>query len=166
MSGIFALGPLPGPLNNGYGIRFVDTVPGASASAQQVLELNVQYWTGNGSNPAGDYIRFFVQDFNLHTTATIDVAALNPSGADEIYLSLNRAASSDLFTAEYAYVTGGTLGTLTSLGSAQGFLYENFVRPQFHVFATPVPEPENYAMLLAGLGLLGFMARRRKRQAA
>ena len=26
----------------------------------------------------------------------------------------------------------------------------------------PVPEPETYAMLLAGLGLMGFMARRRK----
>lgn len=28
---------------------------------------------------------------------------------------------------------------------------------------TPIPEPETYAMLLAGLGLLGFAARRRKR---
>ena len=27
---------------------------------------------------------------------------------------------------------------------------------------TPIPEPETYAMLLAGLGLLGFTARRRK----
>jgi len=29
-------------------------------------------------------------------------------------------------------------------------------------FATPVPEPEVYAMLLAGLGLLNFIGRRRK----
>jgi len=28
-----------------------------------------------------------------------------------------------------------------------------------------VPEPETYAMLLAGLGLVGFMARRRKQNA-
>ena len=30
-------------------------------------------------------------------------------------------------------------------------------------FATPIPEAETYAMLLAGFGLLGFVARRRKR---
>jgi hypothetical protein len=34
------------------------------------------------------------------------------------------------------------------------------------VSASPVPEPETYAMLLAGLGLLGFAARRRKLKAA
>lgn len=32
----------------------------------------------------------------------------------------------------------------------------------FHVNVLPVPEPETYAMMLAGLGLLGFSARRRK----
>ena len=31
---------------------------------------------------------------------------------------------------------------------------------------TPVPEPETYAMLLAGLGVLGFAARRKRRAAA
>jgi len=29
-----------------------------------------------------------------------------------------------------------------------------------------IPEPETYAMMLAGLGLMGFVARRRKQKAA
>ena len=28
--------------------------------------------------------------------------------------------------------------------------------------AAPVPEPETYALFMAGLGLMGFIARRRK----
>ncbi len=32
-------------------------------------------------------------------------------------------------------------------------------------YVTPVPEPETYAILLAGLGLIGFMARSRKEMA-
>jgi len=36
----------------------------------------------------------------------------------------------------------------------------------WYVPASPVPEPETYAMLLAGLGMLGFAARRRKQKEA
>jgi len=36
-----------------------------------------------------------------------------------------------------------------------------FDHVQYGAMATPVPEPENYALLLAGLGLMGFLARRR-----
>jgi hypothetical protein len=35
-----------------------------------------------------------------------------------------------------------------------------------HAFISAVPEPETYAMLLTGLGLMGFVARRRKQRAA
>jgi choice-of-anchor A domain-containing protein len=43
----------------------------------------------------------------------------------------------------------------------------HFFRPtNVQGFMAPVPEPETYAMLLAGLGMIGFMARRRQRAAA
>lgn len=35
---------------------------------------------------------------------------------------------------------------------------------QYGTMATPVPEPQTYALMLAGLGLVGFMARRRVRK--
>jgi len=37
---------------------------------------------------------------------------------------------------------------------------------QDQLFITPVPEPEIYAMMAAGLGLMGFVARRRKQSVA
>ena len=43
--------------------------------------------------------------------------------------------------------------------SSISFIEKKFV--SVAVVTTPVPEPETYAMLLASLGLVGFMARRR-----
>jgi hypothetical protein len=53
--------------------------------------------------------------------------------------------------AKYAFNAGGYQGYEALTGSA------------FGLQVTAVPEPESYAMLLAGLGLLGFAARRRAR---
>lgn len=49
------------------------------------------------------------------------------------------------------------LASTTQLGSA-AFVEKKFVGNS--VVITPVPEAETYAMMLAGLGLVGFMARR------
>jgi predicted extracellular nuclease len=51
-------------------------------------------------------------------------------------------------------VAGDVEGSHVSLSSAIG-------SPGSTAFAAAVPEPETYAMLLAGLGLIGFAARRR-----
>jgi len=65
------------------------------------------------------------------------------------------------------------LGSLTTIslkgtGASSGGTYVGLdnVNVTFNHFAVAVPEPETYAMMLAGLGLLGFSAKRRKQQSA
>jgi len=49
-------------------------------------------------------------------------------------------------------------GTVTS--TASGFMIDN--GGSLH-FALPIPAPETYAPMMAGLGARGFVARRRKK---
>ena len=56
--------------------------------------------------------------------------------------------------------TSGTRALVTQYGNSIGaatFAYDAGVL----TYTAPIPEPETYALLLAGLGMLGFMARRR-----
>jgi hypothetical protein len=59
--------------------------------------------------------------------------------------------------------TGLAAGQVFNLGTAS-FAHAGQDAGRFYFPPNPVPEPETYAMLLAGLGLLGFAARRRRRQ--
>ena len=58
----------------------------------------------------------------------------------------------------------GQLQNLTGHLGVDGSSYQISVMSDVSVQA--IPEPETYAMLLAGLGLLGFVARRRKQRTA
>ena len=92
--------------------------------------------------------------------------------------TLDEVAKTDFFDMP---LVGGKVGGLTGVGdgvndfillpeavlfiystkSTEGSWYST--SPQISVTElTVVPEPETYAMLLAGLGLMGFVARRRK----
>lgn len=78
-------------------------------------------------------------------------------GSENASFSLN---SADPFSTYSMNFTPGASGSYNfsyqnSGGDNVGILLDN-------VSVSPVPEPETYAMLLAGLGLLGFAARRRK----
>ena len=77
------------------------------------------------------------------------------------------------FNLEHAPISGSTnlnfLGALANGGSTVGSFNLSMPDPgahgsyTFHLTQVPtIPEPETYAMLLIGLGLLGFTARRKK----
>ena len=80
-------------------------------------------------------------------------ASMNVLGTDTQALSGNTLIISVPLPADTGYgfwVTGDVTGTIG--GSYSGLLT-----------AVPVPEAETYAMMLVGLGLVGFMVRRRSR---
>jgi len=67
--------------------------------------------------------------------------------------------------AKYFNVFAGSGEVITSISFAAN---RNAFETDNHAFiaAAPIPEPEIYAMMAAGLGLMGFVARRRQRNGA
>ncbi len=75
----------------------------------------------------------------------------------------------------YWHIQGSDANPFNS-GTLNGFFFDANIASQFTAFGTDgtvlatsvgasvaaVPEPETYAMFLAGLGLLGFASRRKK----
>jgi hypothetical protein len=162
LSGLFSLTTLTGPYNSGYGIRFVDNL--VNGPNHQQAALSVQYDAATGQNR----VAWVFADFDAHTNTTVDSVLLSaPGGADEIQLSLNHVKNTDDITAGYAFYQGGSpmvtgAGTFTT--PIQMFQGETYVRSMFFAVET-IPEPETYAMLLAGLGLMGWVGRRRMQKA-
>jgi hypothetical protein len=67
-------------------------------------------------------------------------------------------------TSFLGFVSNGAMSslTVTSVQPASGFLWPTLDNLTLAKAVVAVPEPETYAMMLAGLGLVGFFARRRR----
>lgn len=115
--------------------------------------VNVPTHPWGSSDVAGGlgYVLGFVmfgQNFNLPavTFSSVSLGGLSGSiGLNNTFSFLNVNAGSYDLKASGSVADGGT----------------NWIGAQYTV--TPVPEPETYAMLLAGLGLMGAIARRRNK---
>lgn len=122
----------------------------------------------------------FMDHFTFNVTGTL------PTSIDAIVSSISRTASTGLdITGLSLYKAGGTMVTNGMMGSTgatdvwtlsasslaagsyylqvSGSLVSN-TSGAFggSVMLNPVPEPETYGMMLAGLGVVGLLARRRK----
>ena len=122
----------------------------------------------------------FMDHFTLSITGTV------PQSLDAIVSSISRTASTGLdITGLGLYSSGGSLitaGTMSSTGArdiwtlsanslAAGSYYLQVSGSLVSdtsgsfggsVMLNPVPEPETYGLMLAGLGVVGMLVRRRK----
>lgn len=136
------------------------------------------YGADNGSNYLAYYagapgvLRFFKDDGAPFSLASLDLgASVNFGGNDTLHVTGYREAGGTVDT----LVTISTTALATvSLGAGLGFSdlsmvevgsaarYPGYVVLDNIVLASPIPEPTNFALLLAGLGLAGVAARRKR----
>jgi len=155
----------------------------SSADALQTTTLQSTSSSGSANDRLGfttsgvvaiyitaDYSIFADSGDGLSYAYAYDTLSLNFSskGSDHISnfastFSLDRVLSSGGFYYNDGIVSdSGVLSTgIVTSGHGSGYI-DRQVSAGAYQYAFSVPEPETYAMLLAGLGLLGFMARRRK----
>jgi len=122
-----------------------------------------------GSNSFTSLATLDIYNFTLGTAVTSlmsDVASVpvNPVFAltgtislwnDTTNTLVGSYAFTDVTTSFGALTAGQYHYTVTASGPVGGSY-------SFGSYITPVPEPETYALMLAGLGVMGFVARRRK----
>ncbi|MES2741658.1 MAG: FxDxF family PEP-CTERM protein [Pseudomonadota bacterium] len=109
-----------------------------------------------GTAKAGDSLTFRL---NVLTTEKqwFSDAALNADDSNHVF--------SNTYVGDSLIPTGTYIGFEDKAKKVSDLDYNDLQFVFTNVAVQPVPEPETYGMLLAGLGLVGFMATRRKRAA-
>lgn len=125
--------------------------------------LHVVENTGVGTQPSGVS--------GVSGGATVNFFDNNTGGGGLQYdysFKFGPSAANRLTDGESVSWVANNMGTFSSFADGQlalhvqGIDLPGFSGTNSAWYISPVPEPETYAMLLAGLGLLGFVVRRRK----
>lgn len=142
--------------NNLRGVLWAD---GSDASSWARIEIR-SLTGGNVTLNGFDFGAYFNTSRDTHIRIT-------NIGGDSLFYSYSGPVGSTVNNSATAFVLGNV--------TAQGGLWIDWKNSAYNVgidnidysvtATPPVPEPETYAMLMAGLGLVGFMARRRKQKA-
>lgn len=81
-------------------------------------------------------------------------------------MSFNTVGLNAIKSSSGLFAIGGSLNIVTEEGTNESRLWTDEGGGYYIqlTFSTPVPEAETYSMLLVGLSLMSFLARRRKMQ--
>jgi hypothetical protein len=108
----------------------------------------------------GNWRSISITSFQLNPGDYVVGAFYAAGTADFAVLSATASAKPGVTWNEYRLASASAFPTTFSGEGGNGFFGPNlFTATQ----VAPVPEPKTYAMLMAGLGLLGFIARRRSK---
>jgi choice-of-anchor C domain-containing protein len=123
----------------------------ASISQSFITEIgktyNVSFSMAGNPDNSSDNIKTISANVTAPNVFSFDIAGKS-------------SANMGWVTQTFSFVATGTSSTLTFVGDPANTFY-GAALDQVSVMQA-VPEPETYAMLLAGLGMMGYLARRRK----
>ncbi|MBI5659787.1 MAG: fibro-slime domain-containing protein [Nitrosomonadales bacterium] len=170
----------PAAPSTSYAITLNETAPGSGIYSYS----NYSFFPIDGQL-LGNYAYGHNYHFTYQIAATF---GYNPgtgqtfsfAGDDDVWVYFDKKLGIDLGGIHGSTAASVNLDTLFGPGKAAGNYAFDFFFAERHTTGSnltiqtslnlvtapppPVPEPETYAMLLAGLGLLGFTARRRKQK--
>jgi hypothetical protein len=114
----------------------------------------------------GAFIGAIAVDLSPSLVPTISNVTGGSTGAFEFRFDLTGPQQARLTANETVSFTATFADAVTFNGNEFALHVQNIGEENggsaWYVNSSPVPEPETYAMMLAGLGMIGFLGRRRK----